>query len=137
MLDGEGGGTVRSPKESARPMKPGEVEHFTQLAEAFAFVLPSDVPADAKVMRKEGAAWIVASDLRPGVRQRLFFDEKSGLLVKRLITVDTAIGRIPQETEYSDYCDAGGAKLPFTIKTSFADPWIGSTRHYVEVSGRR
>jgi len=133
ILDGQGGGTVRTPKEAVRPMKPGELEHLTQLLDAAAFVLPSDIPADAKVARKEEDSWMVASDLRPGVRQRLFFDAKSGLLTKRIITVDTPIGRIPQETDYSDYRDAGGVKLPFTVKTSFADPWIGATRRYSEV----
>lgn len=134
VLDGKGGGTTRTPKEATRPLKPGELEHLTQLLEATAFVLPSDIPPDAKVAQKEEDSWMVAGNLRPGVRQRLFFDSKSGLLTKRIITVDTPIGRIPQETDYSDYRDVGGGvKLPFTVKTSFADPWIGSTRHYTEI----
>jgi hypothetical protein len=136
ILDGQGGGTVRTPKEAVRPARPGEVEHFGQLAEAFAFVLPSDIPADAKVVRKEGEQWIVANDLRPGVHQRLYFDAKTGLLTRRMITFDSPIGRVPQETEYSDYRDAGGVKLPFTIRTSFADPRIGSIRRYAEVKGK-
>jgi outer membrane lipoprotein-sorting protein len=46
-----------------------------------------------------------------------YFDMQSGLLVRVLRFVDTAVGRVPFQTEYSDYRDVAGVKIPhkFTL----------------------
>ena len=46
----------------------------------------------------------------------LYFDSKSGLLVRMVRYKSLAIGRIPIRTDYSDYRDVSGIKLPFRIK---------------------
>ena len=41
-----------------------------------------------------------------------YFDAQSGLLVRVLRFVDTAVGRVPFQTEFSDYRDVAGVKIP-------------------------
>jgi len=44
---------------------------------------------------------------------QLYFDQKSGLLVRMVKNADTAMGRMPVQIDYADYRDAGGVKIPF------------------------
>ena len=44
---------------------------------------------------------------------RLFFDQKTGLLVRMVRYAETPVGRMPTQIDYADYRDAGGAKIPF------------------------
>jgi photosynthetic reaction center cytochrome c subunit len=44
---------------------------------------------------------------------RLYFDEKSGLLVRLVRFGETPLGRLPTQIDYADYRDAGGVKIPF------------------------
>ncbi len=55
-------------------------------------------------------------------RERLFFDAQTGLLLRRISYLETMIGVIPEQTDFEDYRDVDGVKLPFTIKTSVMDP---------------
>jgi photosynthetic reaction center cytochrome c subunit len=42
-----------------------------------------------------------------------YFDAESGLLVRVLRLMDTAVGRVPTQTDYSDYREVAGVKMPF------------------------
>jgi photosynthetic reaction center cytochrome c subunit len=42
-----------------------------------------------------------------------FYFDESGLLVRVLRLVDTAVGRVPTQTDYSDYREVSGVKVPF------------------------
>ncbi len=44
---------------------------------------------------------------------RLYFDEKSGLLVRMVRFGETPLGRLPTQIDYADNRDAGGVKIPF------------------------
>jgi hypothetical protein len=44
---------------------------------------------------------------------RLYFDKKSGLLVRMIRFAETPVGRIPTQVDYADYRDADGVKIPF------------------------
>jgi photosynthetic reaction center cytochrome c subunit len=41
-----------------------------------------------------------------------YFDNATGLLVRMLRFVDTAVGRVPFQVDYSDYRDVAGVKIP-------------------------
>ena len=43
----------------------------------------------------------------------LYFDQQSGLLVRMLRYVDTALGFNPTEIDYADYRDSAGVKVPY------------------------
>jgi hypothetical protein len=54
-------------------------------------------------------------------RERLFFDAETGLLLRRISYLETMIGLIPEQTDFEDYRDVDGVKLPFTIRISPVD----------------
>jgi hypothetical protein len=68
-----------------------------------------------------------------GKRERLYFDAETGLLLRRSSVVQTPIGVIPQETNYEDYRDVDGVKLPFTISVLTIDQGSTATRKYTEI----
>jgi outer membrane lipoprotein-sorting protein len=67
-------------------------------------------------------------------RERLFFDAENGLLLRRVTYTETMIGTIPEQTDFEDYRDVEGVKMPFTVRLSAID--VGnpvSTRTFTEV----
>jgi hypothetical protein len=50
-----------------------------------------------------------------------YFDAKSGLLVRVLRFVDTAVGRVPTQIDFSDYRDVSGVKMPFKWITTWTN----------------
>jgi photosynthetic reaction center cytochrome c subunit len=56
-----------------------------------------------------------------GTRVKLFFDSKTGLLVRVARFAETPLGLNPSEVDYSDYRDAGGVKIPFHWTLTWTD----------------
>ena len=56
-----------------------------------------------------------ASDLLP---VNLYFDSKSGLLVRWVRWNQTPVGPVPTQIDYDDYRDVAGVKMPFTWTVS-------------------
>jgi len=54
-------------------------------------------------------------------RERLYFDAESGLLLRRITSLQTMIGIIPEQTDFEDYRDVDGVKLPFLVRVSSVD----------------
>jgi hypothetical protein len=54
-------------------------------------------------------------------QETLYFDSQSGLLVRRMTVLRTALGGIPQQYDYSDYRDVNGVKIPFVTKVSTSE----------------
>lgn len=65
------------------------------------------------------------------VRERLYFDVATGLLVRRAVSTPTVLGGFVYQVDYSDYKDFGGVKMPTTMK--YAVPHIGWTRKISDV----
>ena len=51
-------------------------------------------------------------------QETLYFDSQSGLLVRRVTVLRTALGGIPQQYDYSDYREVSGVKIPFVVKVA-------------------
>ena len=65
---------------------------------------------------------------------KLFFDSKTGLLLRRTILTETSFGLDPEQTDFQDYKHVEGVKIPFTVITSYLDDkHYGTTRKYLEV----
>jgi photosynthetic reaction center cytochrome c subunit len=67
-------------------------------------------------------------------RERLFFDAETGLLLRRIEYTPTMIGVIPNQTDFEDYRDVAGVKLPFSARVAAVQ--IGNpvaTRKYSEI----
>ena len=124
-------GTWTRDAQGTRALPKSAEENFRALRSAFAPVLPDSL-ADAKTVGKEKIGerdvWVLASGA-----ERFYFDAASGLLVRKVLLTPTAIGTMPQQTDYDDYRDVGGTKFPFRVTVSLVDPWTGSTRDYSSV----
>jgi photosynthetic reaction center cytochrome c subunit len=53
-----------------------------------------------------------------GRPEKLYFDVRTGLLVRRYLESETIMGMFPLQTDYSDYRDVDGIKQPFLIRWS-------------------
>jgi hypothetical protein len=56
-----------------------------------------------------------------GMLATLYFDQKSGLLLRMVRYGKTQIGRVPTQIDYSDYRDVGGIKMPFHMTFAWLD----------------
>lgn len=56
-----------------------------------------------------------------GILTTLYFDKKTGLLVREIRFGRTPIGRVPSQVDYSDYRDVDGIKFPFEYKFQWLD----------------
>lgn len=82
-------------------------------------------------------AWIIVATQAAGIQERLYFDATSGLLLRRYIESKTILGRLPLQTDYEDYKDVDGIKLPFMIRWSFPGrSWgrkVAEIKHNVDI----
>ena len=134
VVNGENG-WVHDAK-GTRPMPPNQLDTFLGVAEAYGMTLPADIPADARVAgttKVEDRDAYVMAVRTDKVRERLFFDAGTGLLVRRIRYTPTPIGNVPQQTDYSDYRDVNGMKVPFVVRVDTIDPRAGATRRYSEI----
>ena len=58
-------------------------------------------------------AYVMMAKAPDNIVDFLFFDEQSGLLVRRMIRNTTIFGALPIEADYSDYRDVNGVKIPY------------------------
>ena len=98
--------------------------------------MPS-LPDNARVGGKETIdgheTWSVGSAVDEHTRQRIWFDATTGLPVRRLVSVDSPTGRIPTQTDYDDYRDVNGVKVPFTVRVSGVGGGSNATRKYTSI----
>ena len=66
-----------------------------------------------------------------GLRERLSFDEQTGLLVRRVAVTQTVLGGFVYQVDYSDYKTFGGVQIPTVVK--YAMPNISWTRKVTAV----
>jgi hypothetical protein len=74
---------------------------------------------------------VVGATSREDSREKLYFDTRSGLLVRRYLAFKTAFGTIPEVTDFDDYRAVNGIKLPFRITWSRAP--FAFTRKFTEI----
>lgn len=63
----------------------------------------------------------------PGVAELFYFDTGTGLLARRVLSVRTPMGTLQQQTDYADYRDVAGVKMPFTITWTDAQSLVTMT----------
>lgn len=56
-----------------------------------------------------------------GVTATLFFDAENGLLVRQIRYVESPVGRLPTQVDYSDYREVSGVKMPFKWTVTWLD----------------
>ncbi len=65
--------------------------------------------------------------------ERLYFDAQTGLLLRRVAYTETMVGMIPEATDYEDYREVNGVKIPFTRRSAQLDGFEASVLKYTEV----
>ena len=66
-------------------------------------------------------AYVVVGVPQGDQPERLFFDTKTGLLLRKITVMPTPVGNLPTQVDYDDYRDTGsGVKAPFLIRVSNA-----------------
>jgi hypothetical protein len=123
---GADGGWARD-KNGVRDMTLEEVVSARMSRRAYAPFYASAIGPDARVVDSEPlgghTAWVVATP-----SARYWFDTDSGLLLRRVTYADSPVGRIPEQTDFDDYRVVGASKIPFLVRVSLVDPWLGGTR---------
>jgi len=77
--------------------------------------------------------WIVGAPIDEHTRQRLYFDATTGLVVRRVVSMDSPVGRLPTQTDFDDYRDVAGVKVPFTVKVASVNGGQSATRKYTAI----
>ena len=120
------GGWIRDQK-GVRDMTPDELIAARMSRRPFEPFYTSSLANDARVIDSETIgdrrAWVVGT-----AAARYWFDSESGLLLRRVVYYNSPVGRIPEQTDFDDYRDVGGMKLPFLMRVALVDPWLGGTR---------
>jgi zinc protease len=52
---------------------------------------------------------------------RIYFDVHSGLLLRITHRIESPLGALPLQTDYEDYRDVNGLKIPFTVRVTRVD----------------
>jgi photosynthetic reaction center cytochrome c subunit len=72
---------------------------------------------------------VVQGSTARGGTATLYFDSETGLLVRHVRYNDSPVGRISRQTDYSDYREVAGVKMPF----KWTDTWLDG-RDIVELT---
>ena len=84
--------------------------------------------------RIDGRDVFAITGVRPDKkRERLFFDAETGLLLRRMGYTDTPLGVLPDQTDFEDYRDVDGVKVPFTVKIYVVGGFSTATRKFTEI----
>jgi hypothetical protein len=123
-----GGPTELKGSELVRVKREADIARFLKLRET---ALSPRVTGKTNVGEREAFQVMVRVD---GQRVQLFFDAQTGLLIRRRDMTGTVVGSFPEQTDYEDYRDVDGVKLPFTIRYSPPDPSAGNTLQFKEIT---
>jgi hypothetical protein len=64
---------------------------------------------------------VVQGTTSGGALATLYFDDQSGLLTRLVRFADSQVGRIPTQTDYADYRDVAGVKMPHRLTITWLD----------------
>ncbi|HEY6189642.1 MAG TPA: c-type cytochrome [Pyrinomonadaceae bacterium] len=78
-------------------------------------------------------AYVLERGESNGRTEKLFFDTETGLLLRRVVLTGTVLLPIPEQTDFEDYREVDGVKLPYTIRTSNIDTFFSVTRKFTEI----
>jgi hypothetical protein len=120
------GGWMRD-KDGVRDLTAQQFDAVRQSSHPLDPFHTSSIGTEARVTDSEKIAnrnaWVVTT-----AKAQYWFDAASGFLLRRVVYVDSPIGRIPARTDFDDYRDVGGFKLPFFTRGMLVDPYLGGTR---------
>lgn len=66
----------------------------------------------------DSEAYVIEGTPLNGSPEKLYFDARTGLLVRRYLELATVLGKLPLQTDYEDYREVNGVTQPFLIHWS-------------------
>ena len=81
--------------------------------------LYSKLTVSGRAPVRDSDAYVIEAKPIDGPVEKLFFDVRTGLLVRRYTESDTPLGKLPLQVDYEDYREVDGVKQPFLIHWSF------------------
>jgi hypothetical protein len=133
-------GTVKGPHGES-PMTPQEIARLVEKTDLRKELKLRDRADKARVTGRESLDGVGGKDvlvlrikMDDGSSQLFYFDAGTGLLRRQIVYQQTVLGPDPEQTDFDDYRDVGGVKVPFVVKTSYLDDnHLGTTRKLAEV----
>ena len=130
-------GWVKTPT-GQREMRGQELAYIKQQADIYKELKLKDQYSLFKVAGKEKVgnreAYVIEALNKDGRNERLFFDTQTGFLLRKIALTETPLGMDPEQTDYEDYRDVEGVKLPFTLRVSYLDDnHLGTTRSITDI----
>jgi hypothetical protein len=128
-------GWMSNPR-ATRALNPAEFGELKQAAGLFDVVKFRPTPTMRVAGRRkvgERDALVVVDRPSEGVQRRYFFDAQTGLLLRIVTLTDTPLNQLPEQTDFEDYRDVDGVKLPFLVRMSNIDTYYSYTRKITEV----
>lgn len=62
-----------------------------------------------------------------------YFDAETRLILGRKRYILSPVGEIPQQINYENFKELQGARVPYTLRADFVDPWIGGSFDFTEI----
>ena len=124
--------------DGVREMTGAQTARVKRVADLYRDFDIKDSYASLKVTGREKIAgrdaYVVEGASLDDRTEKLFFDVQTGLLVRRIIFIPMMLGFELEQTDFGDYREVNGVKLPFVIRTSYLDDnHLGTTRKVIEV----
>jgi photosynthetic reaction center cytochrome c subunit len=79
-------------------------------------------------------AYVVMAWWKGDGADRIYFDVQSGLLLRITHRIESPLGALPLQTDYEDYRDVNGLKIPFTVRVTRVDGTATYTWQKMEVN---
>lgn len=124
--------------QTQRAMNAAELAQVKRAAELYDVIKVKEPYTGMTVTGKEKVgdreAYVVEMKSTDGSRtEKLFFDTETGLLLRRLVMTNALLFPIPEQTDFEDYREVDGVRLPFTIRVSNIDTFFSTTRKFTEI----
>ena len=119
--------------QGQREMNAVELARIKRQADLYLDLKLKDRYSELRTIGKEtiGAKEVYAIEARSleNKTEKLFFDARTGFLVRRIVFTKIKLGLDPEQTDYEDYREVDGVWLPFTVRVSYLDDnHFGTTR---------
>jgi len=125
-------GWVKNPREQ-RQMTPAELARLQRQTDLYDNLKLKERYSKTAVTGRErlGNHEVYVVDTRSisNKAERLYFDVKTGFLIRRIVFTEIKLGLDPEQTDYEDYRAVDGVWMPFTLRSSYLnDNHLGTTR---------
>ncbi len=105
-----------------REITGSELANYRAANSLFSFINLKDQYARPPRVRKDKLndkdVYVVDGQTTDGRRMRLYFDATTGLLLRRMTSLTTIIGLIPDQVDFEDYRDVDGVKFAFVGRSA-------------------